>query len=242
MKRNTTDKNTNLVKKIKIEQIEYLSDKKKEKLTKYEKKYKNYKFLKSKEETSGFYNWIEWKFVYKMLFSNSIDEILIGIDRLSIWKLREGLLIHSLETTLDFFLLKYKSNESKNRELNLAYGMAIVRMVDGFKQSLDEQGRFFNSIHLVMENFELPLILVNIRHSSTHAQLENLEYLKYAGDIAIEWLKERYWKIQAEILQFFELKVLNSINLRSLSKSFNHSLFYVVDILVENIIVKCTIQ
>eukprot|EP01080_Neovahlkampfia_damariscottae_P007002 gene7002-11167_t len=176
-----------------------------------------------------------------MLFSESIDDIISGIDRLSIWKLREGILIHPLETTLDFFILKYKSNQSSKRELNLAYGLAIVRMVDGFKQSLEDD-RFYNSVHLVMEGFELPLVLVNIRHSSTHAQLENLQYLQYAGDIAIQWLKERFWKIQADILQFFELKVLKSIETNSLSIFLRHSLSYVVDILVENIIIKASMS
>jgi hypothetical protein len=237
MKKRKVTENVAVSKKKKLNQIQHLSEKQEEKLKKLNQKYQKYNFKDSDEISSPFSNWVEWKFVYKMIFSNSIEDINTGIDRISIWKKSEKLLLHPIESTMDFLILKYQSAYSSRRELNLSYGMAIVRMVDGFSQIIEDQ-QWFNSIHTKMENLELPAVLVKLRHMSSHQELPELSYLQFAGDIALDWLKERYWKVQHEILQLFELKVLKSIEMRTLSNFLSHSIPYVIDILVEVIVIK----
>jgi hypothetical protein len=237
MKKRKPTENVSGSKKKKIGQIQYLNEKQEEKLKKFTQKYPKYNFKDSSEISSPFSNWMEWKFVYKMIFSNSIDQVNLGIDRISIWKKSENLLLHPIDSTMDFLILKYQSSNSSRRELNLSYGMAIVRMVDGFSKIIEVQ-QWFNSIHTLMENLDFPAILVKLRHMSSHEELPELSYLQFAGDIALDWLKERYWKVQYEILQLFELKVLKSIETKTLSNYLDQSTPYVVDILAESIIVK----
>lgn len=204
---------------------------KKEKFKVLEKKFKNHNFITPTESFISFYNWKEWKYVKDLLFEEKFEE---AKRRISIWKMKYKKLPHSIESTYNFLSI----NSTKNTERSLALGLAIVRMVDGFSQTLQDQ-RFYNSIHLVLESINFPNEIVTIRHQCAHSDLPSLSVLEKTAKAAMEWLNVNYWQEQSDLIEYFELTILDSLRDQTLNLYVNeNSRIEIVDIIVENIILK----
>eukprot|EP01130_Rhizamoeba_saxonica_P014995 TRINITY_DN6630_c0_g1_i1.p1 TRINITY_DN6630_c0_g1~~TRINITY_DN6630_c0_g1_i1.p1 ORF type:complete len:536 (+),score=107.74 TRINITY_DN6630_c0_g1_i1:6-1613(+) len=148
-------------------------------------------------------NWEEWEQVYQWLYSQDIQLVKTGIDRVRVWQSRgkvplailatsDLLEIYNNDVSID--TINIKASRSSN-ELKLMYSMAISRMVNGLVNPF--HGTYAASIGSVAYKIGLPTEIVDLRHeASHHSYLPSLPILRNATLLALNWLEENYWKQQ----------------------------------------------
>jgi len=78
-------------------------------------------------------------------------------------------------------------------ELRLAYSAAIVRCINGFADSLQQQRAMAASVSNLCGQLGIPSWLVDTRHESSHNALPNLEVLRLSASTLLEFLRELFW-------------------------------------------------
>ena len=77
-------------------------------------------------------------------------------------------------------------------ELRLAYSSAIVRCINGFSDSLQQQRAMAASVANLCGQLGIPSWLVDTRHESSHNTLPNLEVLRLSTSTLLEFMKSEY--------------------------------------------------
>eukprot|EP00536_Pseudo-nitzschia_multiseries_P003986 jgi/Psemu1/237155/estExt_Genewise1.C_640008 len=78
-------------------------------------------------------------------------------------------------------------------ELRLAYSAAIVRCINGFADSLQQQRAMAASVSNLCGQLGIPSWLVDTRHESSHNSLPNLEVLRLSASTLLEFMKVQFW-------------------------------------------------
>jgi hypothetical protein len=96
--------------------------------------------------------------------------------------------------------------------LRLAYGMALVRLVNGIVEPEQRTKTYASSVADTAERLGLPRWFVDIRHDATHTNLPSLSTLRMAAETALGWLMSHYWDRQAEHLDSEPKKIASLMN------------------------------
>ena len=81
--------------------------------------------------------------------------------------------------------------------VRLSYAVAIVRFVNGFADAA-QRGVGARSVEGLAKEMGLPVHLVDLRHAATHGALPALQILRFSARTALEWLREHYWRREAD--------------------------------------------
>lgn len=134
-----------------------------------------------------------------------------AFTKISVWKSRlnalEGL-PHAIESTGALAQVYWRDSQRRRRrkqrtimmdnsvsvmELRLAYSSAIVRCINGFSDSLQQQRAMAASVANLCGQLGIPSWLVDTRHESSHNTLPNLEVLRLSTSTLLEFMKCEYW-------------------------------------------------
>jgi len=78
-------------------------------------------------------------------------------------------------------------------ELRLSYSASIVRCINGFADSLQQQRAMAASVSSLCGQLGIPSWLVDTRHESSHNALPNLEVLRLSASTLLEFMKIEFW-------------------------------------------------
>jgi ribosomal biogenesis protein LAS1 len=78
-------------------------------------------------------------------------------------------------------------------ELRLSYSSTIVRTINGFADTLQQQRFVASSVSLLCAQLGIPAWIVDIRHEASHNALPTLSVLRLATSTLMEFLKNEYW-------------------------------------------------
>ena len=136
---------------------------------------------------------------------------------ISVWKSRSALdgLPHAIESTAALAQIYWKDSQRRmlrlmttmpsNKkwsnsysspsvmDLRLAYSAAIVRCINGFADSLQQQRATAASVSALCGQLGIPSWLVDTRHESSHNALPNIEVLRLSASTLLEFMKSEYW-------------------------------------------------
>lgn len=140
-------------------------------------------------------DWSEWNQLKQMLTDGDVKG---ATERLSIYQLRRPNAV-PIAVVTSVALANQLSSPSQNphsRRMSLA--MTIVRFVNGITDRLQPRGEKASakSVYSLAISVHLPLILVEIRHQSSHNNLPRLASLESAARQALLWLEQYYWEPQ----------------------------------------------
>jgi hypothetical protein len=88
---------------------------------------------------------------------------------------------------------------SSSLQSRLQYSMALLRLVNGVLDPMQAK-QHAQSVLTLAKQMQMPRVLVDLRHESTHQGLPSLQLLQHASVIALEWLSRHYWAAQAHAL------------------------------------------
>ncbi|CAM9716790.1 unnamed protein product, partial [Chrysoparadoxa australica] len=148
-------------------------------------------------------DWGEWGLVHFLLFSHNPGERRAGVSRVKAWRARERI-PHAVDTTaqlVELSLLDGGRYPPGELELRLGYSCALIRGVNGLVEPGQKRSHA-TSVYALAEAMGLPSWLIDLRHNATHKDLPSLSLLRLAKDFLLGYLRERYWAIQAEHLEF----------------------------------------
>ena len=151
-------------------------------------------------------DWSEWDQVRAGLLGAGATAAGRAIRRVRAWQSRCKV-PHSVEATAALVEIKLASARvsaprdavRSDNELRLMYAMAIVRLVNGIVDAV-QQKKFAAPVSDLADSIALPSVLVDIRHAASHNALPSLPALSQAADRALEWLRRHYWEPQAAVL------------------------------------------
>ena len=151
-------------------------------------------------------DWSEWEQVRAGLLGAEATAAVRAIRRVRAWQSRCKV-PHSVEATAALVEIKLASARvsaprdavRSDNELRLMYAMAIVRLVNGIVDAV-QQKKFAAPVSDLADSIALPSVLVDIRHAASHNALPSLPALSQAADRALEWLRRHYWEPQAAVL------------------------------------------
>ena len=147
-------------------------------------------------------DWAEWDAVRAGLLGADAREAARAIGRVRAWQSR-GRVPHSVEATaalVEIGLARAAAGGRSENEVRLMYSMAIVRLVNGIVDAV-QQKKFAAPVSDLAGRVALPRVLVDIRHTASHNALPSLPALSLAAHRALEWLGQHYWGPQAAALQ-----------------------------------------
>ncbi len=147
-------------------------------------------------------DWAEWDAVRAGLLGADAREAARAVGRVRAWQSR-GRVPHSVEATatlVEIGLARAAAGGRSENELRLMYSMAIVRLVNGIVDAV-QQKKFAAPVSDLAGRVALPRVLVDIRHTASHNALPSLAALSLAAHRALEWLGQHYWGPQAAALQ-----------------------------------------
>jgi Las1-like len=78
-------------------------------------------------------------------------------------------------------------------ELRLAYSAAVIRCVNGFADTLQQQRFVAASVASLCQQLGIPTWIVDIRHEASHNALPTLELLRLAATTLLEFMRAEYW-------------------------------------------------
>lgn len=136
-----------------------------------------------------------------------------ALEVVALWRAR-GRLPHSADSSA--FLVEVLLNDNNDNssdsstyrvgtaqrsesELRLAYGIVIIRAVNGLVDS-SQQGYFAGSVSTLAERIGLPTWIVELRHDATHQNLPSLQSLRVAAHHLMGWYYDNYWYPQFSFL------------------------------------------
>ncbi|EFX78473.1 hypothetical protein DAPPUDRAFT_225438 [Daphnia pulex] len=146
----------------------------------------------------------EWTQVYQQVYSNKIKERWAGLNQMTMWKSRVDKLSLGVECSL--YLLQailrdeeYKMDHSalSENDVVLMYSTAIIRFINLISH-LGQVDLRHQPISAIAEMAGIPDWLVSIRHEATHAKMPSLDILRPGANLAMDWLKENYWRTEEE--------------------------------------------
>jgi len=144
-------------------------------------------------------DWPEWDDVRVGLMGVDTHEAAHAIGRVRAWQSR-GKVPHSVEATAALVEIGLSRGTGvpvrSENELRLMYSMALVRLVNGIVDAV-QQKKFASPVSDLAGQVALPRILVDIRHTASHNALPSLPALSLAADRALQWLRQHYWDPQA---------------------------------------------
>lgn len=126
---------------------------------------------------------------------------------IAVWKSRlstsDGL-PHAVESTASLAQIYWRDSRRRRKrrlggmtasttELRLSYAAAIVRCINGFADSLQQQRAMAASVSSLCEQIGIPTWLVDTRHESAHNILPSLEVLRLSASTLLEFMKSEYW-------------------------------------------------
>ena len=132
---------------------------------------------------------------------------------ISVWKSRltsMGGLPHAIESTAALALVYWRDSHRRIQrsrgissngpsasisvmELRLAYSAAIIRCINGYADSLQQQRAMAASVSNLCGQMGIPSWLVDTRHESSHNALPNLEVLRLSASTLLEFMRSEYW-------------------------------------------------
>lgn len=142
-----------------------------------------------------------------------------AFETISIWKTRlqalEGL-PHAIESTAALAQVFWRDSQQRRRrqqllgaatpssstiygvgvsvmELRLAYSSAIVRCVNGFADTLQQQRFVAASVASLCQQLGIPTWIVDVRHDASHNALPTLDVLRLAASTMLEFIQSEYW-------------------------------------------------
>ncbi|KAI5603849.1 hypothetical protein BDE02_01G245700 [Populus trichocarpa] len=154
-------------------------------------------------------NWNEWECVRDSLFSESPENILSAINRISTWRSR-GCLPVVIDVTASIIEVQQKDplyrkdlpDDAIHSEQMLAmlYCMAILRLVNCVVEKTRKKTEV--SIAEAAGAIGIPRTLIDIRHEGSHRDLPALALVQDSAVKAIDWLKSYYWEPQTKQIPF----------------------------------------
>ncbi|KAI9271508.1 Las1-like-domain-containing protein [Phascolomyces articulosus] len=132
--------------------------------------------------------------VHDWLYSDSRSDMQKGVNRILAWKARQYIPT-AIESTLQFIQLRLRDCEKlsfSGEELRLTYSMAIVRLVNGSIDPMQNKARPL-PVSVMAERINMPGWFVEIRHDATHGYLPSLALLQDAASQALAWIQETFW-------------------------------------------------
>ncbi|KAI9402441.1 hypothetical protein POPTR_001G273600v4 [Populus trichocarpa] len=154
-------------------------------------------------------NWNEWECVRDSFFSESPENILSAINRISTWRSR-GCLPVVIDVTASIIEVQQKDplyrkdlpDDALHSEQMLAmlYCMAILRLVNCVVEKTRKKTQV--SIAEAAGAIGIPRTLIDIRHEGSHRDLPALALVQDSAVKAIDWLKSYYWEPQTKQIPF----------------------------------------
>ncbi|KAL1501592.1 hypothetical protein ABEB36_006889 [Hypothenemus hampei] len=143
------------------------------------------------------YNSKEWHKVHQLVYSNNSNERQQALELLKVWKTRTPILSTGVEGTLILLEALLLDNLSEDQLANL-WAIALMRFLNLSAANSEKQGSFAR----ISGKNQLPKWLINLRHDIAHGhQIPSLYNLKMGLDFGINWLKEKYWDPQSQLIQ-----------------------------------------
>ena len=119
-----------------------------------------------------------------------------ALNIIAVWRAR-GRLPLSVDCTAQ--LLTVQRDDAAGAvdatSLRQQYALCIIRLVNGLVDS-SQRSTHALSVASLASSLQLPRLLVDVRHESTHSQLPSLPVLRYAAWEALRWLWTHYWQQQ----------------------------------------------
>ncbi|XP_031401967.1 uncharacterized protein LOC116211645 [Punica granatum] len=153
-------------------------------------------------------SWDEWDHVRFSLFSSSPDAIEAALIRISTWRSR-GCIPPLIEVTADFVVGQqmdpfFRKDQDQAAPSGLdqilanLYSMAVMRLVNAVVEKTRKKRE--TSIAEAAEEYDIPRMLIDVRHDCSHRELPALPLLREASLQALDWLKSYYWDPQKHAL------------------------------------------
>ncbi|KZS11104.1 Uncharacterized protein APZ42_023827 [Daphnia magna] len=147
----------------------------------------------------------EWKQVYKQVYSEKRKEKWAGLNQMIMWKSRVTKLSLGIECSLYLLQAILRDEEYKfdanhalsENDIALMYSTAIIRFINLISH-LGQVDLRHQPISAIAEMAGIPDWVVSIRHEATHAKMPSLDILRPGANLAMEWLKENYWRTEEE--------------------------------------------
>lgn len=129
-----------------------------------------------------------------------------ALEMITVWKSRlnatQGL-PHSIESTAGLAQIYWRDTERRQRrqalcamsisELRLAYSSAVVRCINGFADTMQQERSMAASVSNLCGHLGIPMWVVDVRHEASHNTLPSIEVLRMAASTLLEFLKTEYW-------------------------------------------------
>ena len=155
--------------------------------------------------------WKEWLSVYENIFLESWDldpenwrkKVSASLATINMWRTRckVPLYIDSTANVLKcIFDHTVNAASVSPNVLRLSYAMSLIRLVNGVVEN-EQRGQYAQAVSAIAERVGLPRELVDLRHEATHGDLPSLTRLKSAALVALNWLHNHYWQVQADHLE-----------------------------------------
>lgn len=81
----------------------------------------------------------------------------------------------------------------------LQYSIALLRLVNGVLDPMQAK-QHAQSVLTLAKQMQMPRLLVDLRHESTHQGLPSLPLLRHASHVALDWLSRHYWSAQSHAI------------------------------------------
>ncbi|EGG15269.1 las1-like protein [Cavenderia fasciculata] len=149
-------------------------------------------------------DWDEWKEIYHHLYSDLIDNQILGLKRLGAWRSRGALPIAVESTGAIVEARLYESRRSETENVSV-YSMAFNRLVNGFIEGEDNERKRWKVGNTNMftraQDVNMPSEFVDLRHEISHGRLPSLSLLRIMSKMAFAWVEDTYWKAQLRNVQ-----------------------------------------
>ena len=166
--------------------------------------------------------WKEWSCVYENIFLGTWDadpgkwrkKVADSLGTINMWRTRCKLPLY-IDSTAN--VLKCIFDHAVNAAsvspnvLRLSYAMSLTRLVNGVVEN-EQRGQYAQAVSTIAERVGLPRELVDLRHEATHGDLPSLTRLKSAASVALNWLHNQYWRVQADHLQNIVTTIRNFLD------------------------------
>ena len=184
--------------------------------------------IRSHSKQTPWINFQEWSSVRCLLLPYSVTEaarIRRGLARVSTWSCR-GRVPLSVQITAQLLRIRLSDDVDPMRDpdvLRLAYGMALVRLVNGIVEPEQRTKTYASSVADTAERLGLPRWFVDIRHDATHTNLPSLSTLRMACKVFVVAFMHRIFLSIKKIV--FNAVSMMSYSFTSLTTPFSFSFF-----------------
>ncbi|GJQ12199.1 hypothetical protein GpartN1_g3990.t1 [Galdieria partita] len=144
-------------------------------------------------------NWDEWYQVLDHLFQNDPNQVLESLNIISNWRQKMAIPV-AVDSLAQLIELRGKQDAIKEPIFSLAVACAIVRLVNGMVDNLQESS-FAVSVTGLASQLGLPVFVAEMRHDISHNALPSREALLFATTECLRWLEKHYFSAQWEQLE-----------------------------------------